>query len=290
MTGLLLGVDVTASTSADPVGAARHAERLGFDFVSASDHPVGTTPSYETWTLLTWIAAATSRVTVVSRVLAVPLRNPALVAKMAESLDRLSAGRLVLGLGGGYADEEFRAFGLPVPTARQKVDGLEDAVRIARRLWTESAVTYDGRVHRTEAATIEPKPLHRIPVWLGTFGPRALAATGRVADGWLPSLGHVPDGKLPELRDRVLTAAAEAGRDPVEITCALNLTLRLGTGGGADVTGEPAAVTDRLAGLRELGFTAFNLQAPREQWDRLAAEVVPALRHGRPIRPLEKLR
>jgi len=278
MTGLLLGVDVTASTSADPVGAARDAERLGFDFVSVSDHPVGTTPSYETWTLLTWIAAATSRVAVLSRVLAVPLRNPALVAKMAESLDRLSAGRLLLGLGAGYSDPEFRAVGVPVPTPRQKVDGLEDAVRITRRLWTESAVTYAGAVHRTEAATIEPKPAHRIPVWLGTFGPRALAVTGRVADGWLPSLGHVPDGTLPQLRDRVLTAAADAGRDPAEVTCALNLTLRLGPGRDADVTGEPAAVVDRLAGLRELGFTAFNLQAPRGQWERVAAEVLPALR------------
>jgi probable F420-dependent oxidoreductase len=284
MTDLLVGVDVTTSTSADPVGAAREAERLGFDFVSASDHPVGTTPSYETWTLLTWIAATTSRVAVLSRVLAVPLRNPALVAKMAESLDRLSGGRLVLGLGGGYSDAEFRAFGVPVPTPRQKVDGLEDAVRIARRLWTEQAVTHDGRVHRTDGATIEPKPAHRIPVWLGTYGPRALAVTGRVADGWLPSLGHVPDGTLPELRDRVLTAAAEAGRDPAAITCALNLTVRLGTGAAADLAGEPAAVADRLAGLRELGFTAFNLQAPREQWDRLAAEVVATLRPDGAVR------
>jgi alkanesulfonate monooxygenase SsuD/methylene tetrahydromethanopterin reductase-like flavin-dependent oxidoreductase (luciferase family) len=139
-------------------------------------------------------------------------------------------------------------------------------------------------VHHTAGATIEPKPAHHIPVWLGTFGPRALAVTGRVADGWMPSLGHVPDGALAELRDRVLTAAAGAGRDPAEITCALNLSVRLGTGGGADLTGEPAAVAERLAGLRELGFTAFNLQAPREQWERLAAEVVPRLRPDGAVR------
>lgn len=278
MTSLLVGVDVTASTAADPVGAAREAERLGFDFVSASDHPVGTAPTYETWTLLTWIAAATSRVAVASRVLAVPLRNPALLAKMAESLDRLSGGRVILGLGGGYADAEFRAVGLPVPTPREKVDGLEDAVRIARRLWTERAVTYDGRVHRTDGVDIEPKPAHRIPVWLGTFGDRALAVTGRVADGWLPSLGHVPDGRLPAMRERVLSAAADAGRDPTEITCALNLSVHLGRDGAADLGGNPAAVAEQLAGFRSLGFAAFNLQAPRDQWERLAAEVLPALR------------
>jgi len=284
----LVGVDVTTSTTTDPVGTAREAERFGFDFVSASDHPEGTTPSYETWTLLSWIAAATSHVTVATRVLAVPMRNPALLAKMAESLDRLSGGRLILGLGGGHADAEFRAFGLPVPTPREKVDGLEDAVHIIRRLWTERSVTHAGRVHRTEAADIEPKPEHRIPVWLGTFGDRALAVTGRVADGWIPSLGHAPLDRLPAMRDRVLTAAAEAGRDPGELTCALNLRVHLGSGGsggGADVAGSPAGVAEQLSALVALGFTAFNLQpTDRGQLERIAADVLPALRAGPKLR------
>lgn len=278
MTRPLVGLDVTTSTTADPVGTARVAERLGFDFVSASDHPAGTAPSYETWTLLSWIAAATSRVTVATRVLAVPMRNPALLAKMAESLDRLSGGRLVLGLGGGYADAEFRSFGLPVPTPREKIDGLEDAVHIIRRLWTEPSVTHGGRVYRTEAAEIEPKPEHRIPVWLGTFGDRALAVTGRVADGWIPSLGHAPLDRLPAMRDRVLTAATDAGRDPAELTCALNLGVHLGRDGDADVVGSPAAIADQLSVFVALGFTAFNLQpADRGQLELIAAEVLPAL-------------
>ena len=278
MTRPLLGLDITTSTAADPVGTARAAERLGFDFVSASDHPAGTVPSYETWTLLSWIAAATSRVTVATRVLAVPMRNPALLAKMAESLGRLSGGRLVLGLGGGYADAEFHSFGLPVPTPREKIDGLEDAVHIVRRLWTEPSVTYRGQVYRTDAAEIEPKPEHRIPIWLGTFGDRALAVTGRVADGWIPSLGHAPLDRLPAMRDRVLTAAADAGRDPGELTCALNLRVHLGSGTDADVAGSPAAVADQLSAFVALGFTAFNLQlAERGQLDRIAAEVLPAL-------------
>jgi probable F420-dependent oxidoreductase len=279
MTRPLVGVDVTTSTTADPVGAAREAERLGFDFVSAYDHPEGTAPSYETWTLLSWIAAATSRVTVATRVLAVPMRNPALLAKMAESLDRLSGGRLILGLGGGHADAEFRAFGLPVPTPRQKVDGLDDAVHIVRRLWTERSVSYHGRVHRTEAADIEPKPEHRIPIWLGTFGDRALAVTGRVADGWIPSLGHAPLDRLPAMRDRVLAAAADAGRGPAEITCALNLGVHLGGGDGADIAGSPADVAEQLSAFVAIGFTAFNLQpTDRGQLGRIAAEVLPAVR------------
>src|SRR5437867_5920593 len=118
MTELLFGLNVSTSAvpEADPVAQARRAEELGFDFVSANDHPSGTTPTFELWTMLAWIAAATSRIRVASRVLGVPYRPPAMVAKMAETLDRLSGGRLILGMGGGSGDEELRAFGLGVPT------------------------------------------------------------------------------------------------------------------------------------------------------------------------------
>ncbi len=110
------------------------AEGLGFDFVSASDHPCGTDPTYKTWTMLSWVAA-TTRIRVATRVLGVPYRNPAMLAKLAETFGRLSGGWLILGLGGGYSDEEFRTFGLGTFTARDKVDGLEEAIRITRGLW-----------------------------------------------------------------------------------------------------------------------------------------------------------
>ena len=119
-----LSIPPSVLPGTDPVASARMAEDLGFDFVSASDHPCGTEPSYETWTMLSWVAAATSRIRVATRVLGVPYRNPAMVAKMAETFGRLSGGRLILGLGGGYSDEEFRAFGLGAFSARDKVDGL----------------------------------------------------------------------------------------------------------------------------------------------------------------------
>src|SRR5438105_4714442 len=118
MTLFGLNVSTSAESGADPVRDALLAERLGFDYVSASDHPCGSRPSYETWTMLSWIAARTSRIKIATRVLGVPYRPPAMVAKMAETLHRLSGNRLILGLGGGYSDAEFRAFGLPVPTPR----------------------------------------------------------------------------------------------------------------------------------------------------------------------------
>lgn len=158
MARLLFGLNVptSAAVGADPVSYARTAEEVGFDFVSASDHPCGTNPSYETWTMLSWIAAATSRIKVATRVLGVPYRSPAMVAKMAETLDRLSGGRLILGMGGGYSDEEFHAFGLRVPSAKEKIEGLEEAVRIVRGLWSEPTFTYEGHTIEQSPPTLSP--------------------------------------------------------------------------------------------------------------------------------------
>src|SRR5882672_1842933 len=125
MANLLFGLGVSpfVTPGFDPIGYGQRAEELGFDFLSTSDHPCTTTPAYEAWTVLSWIAASTNRIRIATRVLGVPYRPPAVVAKMAETFDRLSGGRLILGLGGGHSDEEFRAFGLRVPSARDKVDG-----------------------------------------------------------------------------------------------------------------------------------------------------------------------
>ncbi len=286
MQSLTLGVGVSTSAApgADPVAEALTAERLGFDFVTASDHPSGDHPTFETWTLLTWVAATTTRIKVATRVLSVPFRSPALVAKMAESLDRLSDGRFILGLGAGATDGELRAFGLPAPSPRQKIDGLEDAVRIIRGLWSE-ALTYTGSVHHANAAALEPKPAHRVPIWLGTFGNRALALTGRHADGWIPSLGYASAAELTAMRGRVLAAAQAAGRDPDDITCALNLEIHLGRASTEHpdaLSGSSDQVAASLCDFVRAGFTSFNFMpvgdTGTQQTEQLAAEVIPALR------------
>ncbi len=280
-----VNVSTSAKQGADPVVFAQRAERLGFDFVSSSDHPCGTDPTNETWTMLCFIAAHTTRIGIATRVLGAPYRNPAMVAKMAETLDRLSGGRLILGLGGGSADDEHRAFGLDVRSPKEKTAALEEAVRIIRGLWSEPGFTFAGDLYRTESAELEPKPERRIPIWLGTFAPRALAVTGRLADGWIPSLGYASPGELLQMRERLLRAAHEAGRDPSEITCALNVEIQVDDDGhdlGSVMTGPPEALVERLTGFVRSGFTAFNfmLSAPGsdEQVERLSAEVIPALR------------
>ena len=289
MNELLFGVNVSTSAEPgrDPVADARRAEELGFDFISASDHLHGTSPTHETWTMLCWIAAATSRVRVASRVLATPYRHPAVLAKMAETFDRLSGGRLILGLGGGYSDEEFRAFGLGARPPRDKVDGLEDAIRVVRGLWSEPGFTYEGRLYRTEGAQLEPKPDHRIPIWVGTYGDRALNLTGRLADGWIPSLGFAPPERVKIMRERVLAAAGDAGRDPDEITCIYNVEVRLDERAEASpsmVAGPADAVIERLLRFLEIGFSGLNFipaaPRPHEQAERLAREVIPAVRRA----------
>ncbi|HEY2763766.1 MAG TPA: LLM class flavin-dependent oxidoreductase [Pseudonocardiaceae bacterium] len=287
MADLLIGLDLPAAVSPgyDPVAAAVHAEDLGFDFVSTSDHPAGAQPSYETWTMLSWVAARTSRIRVATRVLGVPYRSPAMVAKMAETLDRFSGGRLILGLGGGYSDEEFRAFGLGVPTPREKVDGMSEAIQIAHGLWSTPRFSFTGRRYHVQEADLEPKPEHRIPIWLGTYGNRALALTGALADGWIPSLGSASPERIPVMRERILAAAGEAGRPADAITCVYNVGIRVDEHAAASpslLSGRPTELAERLAGFAALGFTGFNFQPAdpdrHTQARRLAEEVIPLLR------------
>src|SRR5919198_1721622 len=146
---------------------------------------------------------------------------------MDETFDRLSGGRLILGLGGGYADEEFEAFGLGARSPRDKVEGMEEAVQIIRGLWSRPRFSFDGRLYRTAEAQVEPKPERRIPIWLGTYGDRALAVTGRLADGWIPTFEAALPEQIPAMRQRILDATREAGRDPDQIRCVYNLDIRV---------------------------------------------------------------
>jgi len=279
-----LNLSVSAEAGQDPSADAIEADRLGFDFVSVNDHPNGATPTHELWTLLCWVAAETSRIKVASRVMGVPYRNPAMVAKMAATLAELSGGRLILGLGGGSSNEGIAAFGIEAISPRTKIDGLEDALRILRGLWTTPGFTYRGAIHSVSGADVEPKPSRKIPIWLGTFGPRGLELAGRFADGWIPSLGMAPPERAREMRQLVLETASAAGRDRDEITCVYNVEVRIGD--RADdpsiVSGSAEDVTRHLSGFVGLGFTSMNFipvgSDVAEQRERLAGEVLPPLR------------
>jgi alkanesulfonate monooxygenase SsuD/methylene tetrahydromethanopterin reductase-like flavin-dependent oxidoreductase (luciferase family) len=274
-------LSTAAERGSDPVAEAVAAERLGFDFVASADHPVGTTPTYETLTLLTWVAARTERIGIAAKVLAVPFRRPAMVAKAAESLQRLAGGRLILGLGGGSADDEIAALGAAVPTPGDKVDGMAEAIEIMHRIWSGPDVTYAGRIHAVSNLTMTPRPDRPIPIWLGTYGPRALAATGRLADGWIPSLGYAGPSEIPGMLARIRSASEAAGRAPDAVRAVYNVSLTLdrrARRAGGTVSGSAADVVEQLLEFADLGFTGLNLVVAPGQLERVAADVLPALR------------
>jgi alkanesulfonate monooxygenase SsuD/methylene tetrahydromethanopterin reductase-like flavin-dependent oxidoreductase (luciferase family) len=280
-----LSIIPSASGRSDPVGEAVHAEELGFDLVTVWDHPHGEHPSFETWTLMTWMASRTNRVSIASDVLAVPLRLPALVAKMAESLDRLSGGRLILGLGAGGRNDRFAGMGAPVRTPAEKIEALEEAVTVIRGVWSEPVFTFDGRHYRAEGTLLEPKPSRAIPIWLGTYGPRGRDLTGRLADGWFPSLAYVPLPMAKRNLQHVRTAAERAERDPDAMEYALNVGVRIGGPLPPDpdrrLGGEPDEVVEGILELLDVGFTVLNFSVGGhrvEQADRLATEILPVVR------------
>jgi alkanesulfonate monooxygenase SsuD/methylene tetrahydromethanopterin reductase-like flavin-dependent oxidoreductase (luciferase family) len=286
--GVTFGIDGSASIGkqSDAVARAQAAEAVGFDFVSLNDHVIGSTPRFEAWTLLTWVAARTSRIKVAARVLGVPYRSPALVAKMAESLDRLSDGRLILGLGAGSGEAEFTAMGIPGSTTKDRIDGLEDALTIIRGLWTGRPFSHLGTRYRSIEAQITPPPSHNLPIWLGAVGPRGLHLTGRAANGWIPSVAYAPPERAPAMIEQIVAAAEGADRDPSAIARVYNVEVSFDPNPDLNVvSGTADEIVDRLDSFLDLGFTGFNLiplgRSPNEVIARLGQDVVPQLRGRR---------
>jgi alkanesulfonate monooxygenase SsuD/methylene tetrahydromethanopterin reductase-like flavin-dependent oxidoreductase (luciferase family) len=267
--------------AADPLLAtARQVERLGLDYVAVQDHPYQRR-FVDTWTLLSMVAATTSRVGVFPDVANLPLRPPAVLAKAAASLDLLSGGRFELGLGaGGFADAAW-AYGGPRRGPGEAYAALAEAIEVIRRVWSgERNLRFEGRYYRLAGAHSGPLPAHPIGIWLGAYGPRSLGLTGREADGWVPSFR----GELQPLLDmtaRLDDAAAEAGRDPAEVRRVLNVggTLSDGPSGGT-FRGPVSQWVDELTALAVgPGFDTFVLGAEGPgELERFAEEVVPATR------------
>jgi probable F420-dependent oxidoreductase len=210
---------VTVDDPDTVVADARRAEQLGFDLIGCGEHLFFHGPTPHGLTMLSAAAAATSRIRLVSSITLLPLYAPALVAKMAATVDRISEGRLELGLGsGGEYPPEFAAAGVdPATRFRRTDEGLE----VLRRLFTGQSTTFEGRYTTLDGVRLDPPPLQSNgpPIWLGGRKERALRRAGRYADVWLPYMvepRHVADG----LRV-VRTEAADSGRDPGTVSAAL---------------------------------------------------------------------
>ena len=215
-----------------PVELAQLAEESGLDLVTVQDHPYQ--PRFhETWTLLSWIAGATNRIRLSPGVLNVPMRNPAVVARAAASLDLLSEGRVELPLGAGAFWDAMEAMGVPRLTPGESVDALEEAIDILRGVWDVSRsvpLTVRGAHHRVEGIDRGPAPAHRIPLHIGGGKPRMLDLIGRLADGWVLPGGPAGIDLLEAGNAAIDAAAVRAERDPREIRRILNINGRFTSG------------------------------------------------------------
>jgi alkanesulfonate monooxygenase SsuD/methylene tetrahydromethanopterin reductase-like flavin-dependent oxidoreductase (luciferase family) len=268
------GVFVIPATM-DPARAldvASIADEVGFDLVGVQDHPYQWR-FFDTMTLLTAMAMRTHRITLFPDVASLPMRPPAMLAKAAASLDVLSGGRFELGLGAGGFWEAIKAMGGAVRTAGESVSALEEAIQITRLMWSgERNRRFAGRFYELSGVNAGPKPAHEMGIWLGAYRPRMLSITGRLADGWVPSLGYLKPEDLTAANQRIDDAARGARRDPKSIRRILNF--------GYAVDADTA---DTLATLAvEHGMDSFMISehgdSPREDLGRFMSEVAPRVR------------
>jgi probable F420-dependent oxidoreductase len=229
---------------AEYASMARQAEDLGYDSIWVGEHLLyryadgSSRGPWEAWTLMAALAAATSRVRIGPLVACVGFHNPAVLAKQADTLDEISAGRFVLGLGAGWNDIEFRAFGIPFD---HRISRFEEAFTIIRTLLREGAIDYEGQFFSARDCELRPRGPSAgrggPPLLIGSNGERMLRITAPHVDAWnswYSDTRNSPEGIGP-LRDRVDAAAREAGRDPADIERTVAVQVRLTGGEGREM-------------------------------------------------------
>ena len=279
--------------------SALAAEAAGWDSIWTWDHLLAIQgpwqqPIYEGWTFLAGLASITTRVRVGLMVGANTFRNPGLTAKLATTLDHVSNGRAVLGIGGAWFDREHEAFGIDFgKSPGERLDWLGEAVPLMRRLLDGETVTHEGRFYTFKDALCEPRPIQpHMPILIGGSGPKkTLPIVAGYADGWNTS------GSLDEVKaslDILADHCAKAGRElsDIELTLSFPTIIRdtvkaaeaarskqLAHNGLNDIgtafllTGSPEAIVETLRPYLELGFSTVIVRMPapydRETIDRL---------------------
>lgn len=269
-----------------------------FDSIWIIDHlQSGNEDMLEGFTALTYMAARHPEFKFGHTVLCQSFRNPALVAKMSATLQFLSGGHFVLGMGAGWDEEEFRSYGYDFPPAGVRVEQLEEALQIIRSLWTEEQATFEGRYHRVNKAFCEPKPVPLPPIMVGAFRPKMLRIAAKYADWWNVSSTSVKGYQriLPDFE----RACMEVGRDPKQIrrswcggcVCAPTLEAAKVTGGvrynaqssgeDFDFVGTPEELIRQMRPFIDLGVDYFMLDCggfPNlTTLELLVSEVLPVL-------------
>ncbi len=233
---------------------ARLAEDVGFDSIWMGDHllyrseALGARGPWEAWTMLAGLAEATSRIALGPLVACTSFHNPAMLAKMAATVDEISGGRLILGLGAGWNETEYRAFGFPFD---RRISRFAEAFTIIRTLLREGRVDFAGEFYTARDCELLPRPIRRggPPLMVGSRGARMLEITIPHVDSWnvwYADTGNRPVG-VPALRDQVDAACRAAGREPSAVERTVAVLVRLPGGSGRD-QGDTEAVAPPLEG------------------------------------------
>jgi F420-dependent oxidoreductase-like protein len=303
----LAGIDDPRDKWAVTVRTAQLAEELGLDSIWVYDHvhnvPVPAHEAvFECWTTIAALAASTSRIRLGQMVSCAAYRNPALVAKITSTVDVISGGRLDFGIGAGWYDQEFRAYGYDFPPAADRIRLLRETVEVVKLMWSEPDATYEGRFVTVTGAQCDPKPLQdpRPPIWIGGGGEQlTLRVVARHADR--SNFGGSPEEWVHK-RDVLRAHCADVGRDPDEITMTWSPEIHIREteqeiveGGSRSFWGEPfdswragnlvgtpEQVCERIAEYRSLGcggLVPWCSDYPDETTLRLfATRVIPEFR------------
>jgi alkanesulfonate monooxygenase SsuD/methylene tetrahydromethanopterin reductase-like flavin-dependent oxidoreductase (luciferase family) len=272
----------------------RAIEDLGFDSVWVGEHLLyrwvdrPARGPWEAWTLLAAIAASTSRIELGPLVACTNFHNPALLAKQAATIDELSGGRFILGLGAGWNETEFHAYGFPYD---HRIDRFEEAFTIIRTLLREGAIDFDGRWYQARDCELLPRGPRPAgpPLMIGSKGPRMLRATMPYADSWnawFDDIGNQPAG-VPAVRALVDEACRDVGRDPVEVERTVAVLVRLPGGSGRlqgetaqgripPVPGDPVVLAEALRDYAREGIAHVQLVLDPITLDSIR-ELAPAL-------------
>jgi probable F420-dependent oxidoreductase len=268
---------------------ALKAEKGGFDSIWLYDHLLyrneeKTTGVWECWTMTSALAEATSQVEIGSLVLCNSFRNPAILAKMAATLDEVSSGRYILGIGAGWNQPEYEAFGLPFD---RRVDRFEEALQIIVPLVKEGRVDFEGKYYQARDCEVTPRGPRPDgpPILIGGQGSRMLRLTARYADQWNVGYFGTPETYV-EWVDRINEACQEVGRDPGSLVKTVLLFLRYpDLGGPAEfnrhhLSGSSQDVAEALHGYEALGVehVMFQLVPHREEAIEQAVEAVKVFR------------
>lgn len=288
---------------------AKEAERLNYTAFWASDHLLWDAKSeqrncLDAWTLITALAPVTTKLRLGTLVTCNSYRLPSILAKMASCVDHISNGRLEFGLGAGWKEMEYKAYGIPFPSVSTRLAQLEEAIQVIKKLWTEERASFQGAHYQLDNAFNAPKPVQKpLPMWIGGAGEKKLLRlVAQHADGWNMIFGY----QLPAVKKKIEVLKRhcdEVKRDFTTIDKSLFIvtclgdgeeelkkreaeaTAALGTGRifriarESGMIGTPAQVAETLRSYRELGFDYFIAMFPykqdKEMMRRFAETVMP---------------